>query len=137
MLRPLTPAVAQAVHDVRVRLAASVWLAVGVMLSVVMLTALGMGLYSLYRIRVELSTLRVQYDTHVKERVVLDAGITKQLDMLYRTLYAPIDLPTPQPRQPSAVEVWQVNRDKELRQRLVVLEQWRLKTSTTLEQLEK
>ena len=126
MFRPLTKI--REIRISRLQVVAGVWTALFVMLVVCSLTVLGVEMYRLYRVRVELATLRVAYDTHVKERAVLDAGITKQLDMLYRTLYAPIDLPTPQPRQPSAVELWQVNRDKELRDRILRLEQWRLKT---------
>lgn len=97
-----------------------------------------------FKTRRELEVLRTQYDTHVREKAVLDKVIQEQLDAFYRTLYTDPDLkkalepPAKTPagvRQPSYVELWQRNRDKELRDRINRLELWRLRTQQLLNDL--
>src|SRR5262249_20812611 len=79
---------------------------------------------AVYRVRRAVALLRVELATHERNRLALDASVRAELDRIYQTLYAPVDTPPPQdvPRQPSSVELWQRNRDKELRDRLTRLE---------------
>ena len=86
----------------------------------------GLCVYTLYRVRLEVDLLQLAVEAHVKERQVKDEAWRAEFDTIYRTLYAaPDTTPAAAPRKPSAVEVWQVNRDKELRDRIRALEQWR------------
>ena len=91
------------------------------------LVAIVLGMWGglLFQNRRELTLLRIEYDTHLKNRTDRDDAIRAELDTIYRTLYSPPDLPAP--RQPSQVELWQQNRDKELRERIQRLEAWRMK----------
>lgn len=103
-----------------------VWTALVTMAMVTVVTIVAMGLYSLYQARVELTVLEVQVRRMALERVQQDEIIRKQLDSLYRTLYNPPEIEkAPEPRKPTYVELWQQNRDKELRERILRLEQWR------------
>lgn len=83
---------------------------------------------AVYRVRRDIALLRVQFAAHEHDRSAVDASVRAELDRIYQTLYAPVDTPAAtEPRQPSSVELWQRNRDKELRDRLMRLEQWRLR----------
>jgi len=79
----------------------------------------------LYGLRREVTLLRIAIDSQQRDREVWRESVRQELDTIYRTLYSPPDLPAP--RQPSQVELWQRNRDKELRDRLSRLEQWRMR----------
>src|SRR5262245_37284079 len=86
--------------------------------------------YTLYHVRVEMNVLRTNFETHVTTRTVKDEAWRAEFDNIYRTLYAPPDTPTPTappapPRKPSTVEIWQLNRDKAISDRLAALEKWR------------
>jgi len=86
--------------------------------------ALLLWTYTLYRLRVEVSLIHLTIDAHLKERAIKDEAWRAEFDRIYGTLYEP---PTATvERKPSAVEVWQINRDKELRARIQRLEEWRL-----------
>lgn len=86
-----------------------------------------------YRNRLKYETSMHEFDTHYKDYKVFEESMRKQMDALYQTVYTDpavtvpaIEPPAP-PRQPSYVELWQQNRDKELRDRISRLEQWRLR----------
>lgn len=82
----------------------------------------------LFRLRREMTLLRIDYSAHLKDRAEKDDAVRAELDTIYRTLYSPPEAaPADATRQPSTVELWQRNRDKELRDRINRLEQWRLK----------
>jgi hypothetical protein len=85
--------------------------------------------FALYRVQVEVRVMKSVYESHIKERAVKDEAWRAEFDNIYKTLYSPpetIAVPTDSQRRPSAVELWQVNRDKELRARIQQLERWRL-----------
>lgn len=93
-----------------------------------------------YRNRVKFELFQREWDSHAQAVKVFEAGIRNEVDGMYRTLYTDPDLkadvtvpPTP-PREPSSVEIWQRNRDKELRDRIGRLEQWRLRVQTQFEE---
>lgn len=89
----------------------------------------GLCFYTLYRVRLEVGLLQLAVEAHVKERQVKDEAWRAEFDNIYRTLYAPPEKTSaPSPRKPSYVETWQVNRDKELRDRITALERWRQRT---------
>lgn len=90
-----------------------------VLLAVVLL--LGVRVYQNRR---EVWVLRLEYQAHLKDRLERDEGLRRELDGVYQTLYTPLQTPS-EVRKPSAVELWQVNRDKELRERIRQLELWR------------
>lgn len=87
--------------------------------------------YLTFRVRVtywnetELKLLRQQVESmrqvYVSDRTTLRA----ELDEVERTLYSQPSATTTIIRRPSVVEQWQINRDKELRDRVVQLERWR------------
>jgi len=83
-------------------------------------------IYAVYQIRQDIAILRNQFRAHEADRGTKDAAFRAELDTIYRTLYAPPDVTVPD-RQPSQVELWQRNRDKELRDRINRLEQWRMR----------
>lgn len=83
----------------------------------------------IYVVRRDERLLQLDIAAYRKDRAAKDAAIRAELDNIYRTLYSPPEVPTPQPRQPSQVELWQRNRDKELRDRITRLERWRLEQS--------
>lgn len=90
-------------------------------------------IYTLYRVRVDVGVLQVSLEAHMKDHAVREAAWRAEFDEIYRTLYAPPPPPatadTEPKRRPSSVELWQVNRDTELRARIQALEQWRLHTT--------
>jgi hypothetical protein len=101
-------------------------------LSVITLLALSAWAYTLYRLRVEVGLLRIEMGAHERERQVKDEAWRAEFDTIYRTLYSAPDAPVPEPlRRPSAVELWQKTRDAELRNRIRVLEQWRMRMDST------
>jgi|SRR5262245_28336452 len=81
----------------------------------------------LYTIRREVALLAIAIETEQRERETWRGSVRDELDGLYRTVYQPVDAPenASKARQPSSVELWQKNRDAELRNRIRVLEQWR------------
>jgi len=81
----------------------------------------------LYSLRREVTLLRIEQEATERERQVWRNSVRKELDTIYQTLYSPPEAVTPLPRTPSQVELWQRNRDKELRDRIARLEQWRLR----------
>jgi len=81
----------------------------------------------LYTLRREVTLVRIEFEAWQRERDVWRNGVRRELDTIYQTLYSPPDTPATLPRQPSQVELWQRTRDKELRDRINRLEQWRLR----------
>src|SRR5262245_27628105 len=94
-------------------------LSVGFLLAVA--AVLGLRVFQNRR---EVALLRIEYQAHLKDRAEKDDAVRQELDTMYRTLYAS-PVPSTEVRKPSAVEQWQVNRDKELRERIRQLELWR------------
>lgn len=82
---------------------------------------IGLWAYALFQIQREAHLTSLTLDAEQKERAKKDEEIRKELDLIYSTLYAPLETPTQQ-RQPSTVELWQRNRDAELRNRINALE---------------
>src|SRR5262249_49463713 len=106
------------------RVAGDPFVALLVVLGATTALFIALWVYTLYRVQRETTLLRLAVEAHQADRVKLDEAIRQELDTIYRTLYAP---PETEPRQPSTVELWQRNRDKELRDRIARLEQWRLR----------
>src|SRR5262245_56861694 len=77
-----------------------------------------MNALRVYSLRRELILLRIECEASVREREVWRGSVRTELDKVYQTLYTPPEVATPQLRQPSQVELWQRNRDKELRDRI-------------------
>lgn len=91
--------------------------------------------------RERIEILEKQVAAQFRDRVVFAKQVQAQLDGFYRTLYTDPDL-KPQviaviqePRRPSVVEVWQLNRDKELRTRIERMERWRVEIERQLREL--
>jgi len=94
------------------------------------LVFIGLWAYALYDIKRDYALLTLDIAAYRRDEAAADAAIRTELDTIYKTLYAPPDNPAATvqpPRQPSAVELWQRTRDKELRDRILRLEQWRLR----------
>jgi len=89
----------------------------GMMLALVILAA-----RILYRLDFRTRLLTIELQQEIKTREIKDNALREELDQIYRTLYAPPDTKN---RQQSQVELWQLNRDRELRQRIQRLERWR------------
>jgi hypothetical protein len=91
-------------------------------------TLLFIGLWArvIYVVKRDAHLMQLDIAAYRKDRAAKDTAIRVELDNIYRTLYSPPEIATPQPRQPSQVELWQRNRDKELRDRINRLERWRL-----------
>jgi hypothetical protein len=89
----------------------------------------GLRLHTTYQNSSEIALLRTEFDDHLKTDKVLYAAMQEWLKAIDAALYAPIpEKPVPAAtRKPTAVETWQLNRDKELRERINRLEQWRLR----------
>lgn len=89
----------------------------------------GARLHTTYRNASELALVHAELRDHLKNDAVLDAALKDWVKALDAAIYAPIpDKPVPVgTRKPTAVETWQVNRDRELRERLQRLEQWRMR----------
>jgi hypothetical protein len=88
---------------------------------------IGLWAWVLYGVRRDAKLLQLDIAAYRKDRAAKDEAIRAELDTIYRTLYSSPETVTPQPRQPSQVELWQRTRDKELRDRILRLEQWRLR----------
>jgi hypothetical protein len=102
------------------------YLAIVASLFVAALTFFLLWAWAVYKLRVEFQVLRHEYTAHLTDREGKDQAWRAEFDNIYRTLYSP-----PEPtRRPSAVELWQINRDKELRDRIRALEQWRQRESS-------
>jgi hypothetical protein len=103
---------------------------------------LGYWMWYSYKTRVEVEMVKTRVATLNREFDVAYKSVQDQLDTFYRTLYTEVEQkpvtppakPVP-PRQPSTVELWQRNRDKELRDRIRVMEQWRQRMEQQLREL--
>lgn len=126
MFRPLTPQM----RHVKWFVIGSLW--------VLAFALVAFWVWWTYKTRVEMEILKRTLDTHLSERVVTDKAMQEQLDAFYRTLYTDPEAKakTPAPiRQPSTVELWQRNRDKELRDRILRMERWRLDMERQMREL--
>ena len=95
---------------------------------VIIVTALLFALTKMvYRINANQVGIMLKLDNLVKDKAAKDVEVRTALDDIYRTLYAaPAENPkSADTRRPSAVELWQRNRDQELRNRILRLERWR------------
>jgi hypothetical protein len=100
------------------------------MIAILLATTLlfiGLWAWVLYGVRRDARLLQLDIAAYRKDRAAKEDAIRAELDTIYRTLYSSPEVATTQPRQPSQVELWQRNRDKELRDRIMRLEQWRLR----------
>lgn len=82
-----------------------------------------------HRNRVNLETLTKRFDAHLADIVKRDDAIRTELDEMRRTLYTDIDTNATanaavaaNARRPSAVELWQVGRDKKFEDRIARIE---------------
>ena len=121
---PSDSSVLRVVRRVR-RRAADPLVVVLLLLGAVCAVVGSLWIYTVYRVKVDVELLRNALEAHVADRQRTDAKWRAEFDTIYRTLYSP-PTPTEPTRKPSAVETWQVNRDKELRARIQRLEEWRL-----------
>lgn len=83
-----------------------------------------------YRNRVKYELFQLEWAAHAQAVKQFEESLRAEVDGMYRTLYSDPDkvvvtVPPLPPRTPSAVELWQRNRDKEIRERILKLEQWR------------
>jgi hypothetical protein len=89
----------------------------------------GLRLHTTYANASNLAILTAEYEAHLRTDQAQHKQMQDWLKTIDAALYAPIpEKPSPTViRKPTAVETWQVNRDKELRERINRLEQWRLR----------
>jgi hypothetical protein len=123
------------------------------------LLALALALYFVvyaWRTRREVEVLKTQVETEKRTQAAIAQSVQDQLDTFYRTLYTDPDVKDLQAeadvaaakvkaaadvaakkllRQPSVVELWQRNRDKELRDRIMRVERWRLDVERRLHEM--
>lgn len=102
------------------------WRQVGMALLIIIIIALSffviIRIRVTYRLETDLAILRQQITDQTKELADARKEAQKALDDMAVTVYGPL---TTLKRRPSSVEIWQRNRDKELRDRIHRLEQWR------------
>src|SRR5262245_28450253 len=95
----------------------TVGFALATVLIFILLGILGSTIYSNRR---EVTLLRIELQSHIKDRESKDLSWRAEFDNIYRDLYTP---PKPnEARKQTYVEPWQQNRDKELRDRIRQLE---------------
>ena len=85
----------------------------------------------------QLAVTQQRLDTETHRERILWQSLRDELNEIDRTLYAQPPPSEATPRRPSIVEAWQINRDKELRQRIHELELWRLAAESRLAALER
>jgi uncharacterized membrane-anchored protein YhcB (DUF1043 family) len=92
---------------------------------VILVMSVTWATFQIRRNTAELEINRLRMEQAITDRKATDAEMRKELDEIYRTLYAELaELDTPSRRR-SVVETWSVTRDKELRARIESLERWR------------
>jgi hypothetical protein len=77
----------------------------------------------IYENKAQIDVLQERAHSDAATRTKIDQAIRAELDDIYKTIYT---APDPK-RPPTGIELWQKNRDKELRDRLARLEQWRFR----------
>jgi hypothetical protein len=93
-----------------------------------------------YRNRVKFELFQREWNAHANANKLYEESLRREIDGMYRTLYTdpdkvvPVTTPPVPTRTPSSVELWQRNRDKELRDRIGRLEQWRLRLQPQFEE---
>ncbi len=89
-------------------------------------TYLGTRLHATYQVATEIGRLDAKFAAHVQAQAGRDKAIEDLLTQLSLTIWTKPGQTAPD-RRPSAVELWQINRDAELQKRLRALEQWRFR----------
>jgi hypothetical protein len=88
-------------------------------------------LYATYRVATDMAVLQGRLDTFVKEQDATHLAIAQRLNEIERTLYT-IPVATtgqaPAPRRPLALEQWELNQFKDLREAIKQLQSWRYRT---------
>jgi cell division protein FtsB len=92
----------------------------------------GFRLQVTYSVQATVDKLVADRAELIAENERFHSGISARLDELERLMFgevlAKIDAPAPgKPRTTASVQLWQKNRDAELRKRIEALEQWRAK----------
>jgi len=97
--------------------------------NVVMGTYIAVSLYAIQQWRVEIAGLQSEIRGLRETDVEIKRAASIRLDVIEHTLFGDVlvKLDTKATAAPNRVETWQLNRDKELRNRLQRLEEWRLK----------
>lgn len=101
------------------------WLIALTFIVIIVTALLGALTRMVYRINANQVWIMLTLENLAKDRAAKDAEVRNALNDIYRTLYATPEPSATPPRRPSSVELWQQNRDKELRERLIRLERWR------------
>jgi hypothetical protein len=109
-------------------------------------TYVGLRLRATYEIRTEMGLLNQKFNLVMADAESLHIHIEERLDAIEKFLFGDVleSLMTTKAQTPSAVplprptvvQLWQQNRDKELRERLDALERHHLKDEQRIEQLE-
>lgn len=82
--------------------------------------------YMVWRLSAQVRLLELDVQTLKDQEQARQKAIEQWQAMIERTLFVePSPKLPPPPRRPSVVEQWQLNRDRELRDRLRALERWR------------
>jgi hypothetical protein len=112
-------------------------------------TYVGLRLRATYNLATEVGLLRQKYDQVLIDATSIHVHIEERLDKMERFLFGDVleslqktgaapPKTTPSTTPPStSIQVWQRTRDKELRDRLDMLERLRLKNEMRIEQLER
>jgi hypothetical protein len=106
---------------------------------VLAVTTMAIRSYAIYKLATDQAVLQSKFDTVTIEERTRDDALRKELDAIERTLYT-TSLPdpttsnavAPEGRRETAVESLLYARIKELRDRITVLEQWRMKVDREL-----
>lgn len=105
------------------------------------MTYVGLRLHATYVLRTELSLLEAKVDRNAIDAQTIHRHTEGRLDDIERLLFGDvlnsIQKPASRPSKPSAVELWQRNRDRELRARLDALERMRLRVEGRIDSLER
>lgn len=105
------------------RLRAALVLALVFVAGLCLIFAALMIINQIYENKAQIGILQERAYSEAATRTKIDQAIRAELDDIYKTIYT---APDPK-RPPTGIELWQKNRDKELRDRLTRLEQWRFR----------
>lgn len=106
-------------------------------------TYVGLRLKATYGMRTEVALLQQKVDEALTEREAAHAQVNTRLDEIERFLFGEVlaslmtTAPQPPSERPTPVQLWQRNRDKELRTRLDTLERLRVQNEQRIEELER
>ncbi len=88
---------------------------------------LGTWRYDSYRSAARVAILELKLKTLIEEQQIKEEALREALNGVYRSLYAVPEVKE-LPRRPLVIEGWQLKRDKDIQERLRLLELWRLRT---------